>query len=97
MSDVKRTVSDMDVLHLAMMRKNIADFLTEMAGRFDSEKILLLDVAPQVHEGAKAYFLKAKINTLDIDPESKADIIADICQENTSMIKDAQYDFIVCT
>lgn len=92
----EKTVSAMDVLHLQMMRNNIKDFLTKMAKDYEFAGARVLDVAPQVHEGAKAYFLQSRIETLDIDPESGADIIADICKTNEG-IADETYDFVVCT
>jgi len=57
----------------------------------------LLDIAPQDHEGAKPYFPPdIQIESFDIDTESGADIIGDICQIN-SCVAPSSYNFIVCT
>ena len=58
---------------------------------------LLLDVAPQDHEGARPFFPDhITVKTLDINPESGCDFIADICQRNAH-IAGGTFDFVVCT
>ena len=64
---------------------------------YDKKKKLLLDIAPQDYEGAKAFFKKSKIKTLDINSYSKADYIADICNKNNNIIHDNTFDYILCT
>lgn len=89
-------VSEIDNLYLKIIRNNVSVFLKKCGELYDKEG-LLLDIAPQDHEGAAPYFNKAKIFTLDINPKAKADYIADICQNNRELIPDNYFDFIVCT
>lgn len=92
--DIK--VSQFDKECYTIIGKNISRFLEKSAEKYDSEKILVLDIAPQVHEGAKAYFKKAKVETLDIDHNSGATYIADITKYNR-FLPDEKFDIIVCT
>lgn len=92
-----KEVSEQDIRHLQIIRSSVDDFLEECAGHFDSEGKLLLDIAPQVHKGARVFFEKTSIRTLDIDPLSKADYIADICADNSELIGTHSFDYIVCT
>ncbi len=90
-------VAEMDKqLHKAL-RKNVSDFVSAMAKKYDKQGSVLLDVAPQDHEGAKPYFAKTKIETLDIDPSSGATYIADLCKNNQKVIPGAHFDYVVCT
>jgi SAM-dependent methyltransferase len=90
-------VSEMDAEHLAMLRENVRALLRRAAERFAGEGSRLLDVAPQVHEGARPYFPPSvQIDTLDIDPRSGCTFIGDLCETNVA-IPDARYDFVVCT
>jgi SAM-dependent methyltransferase len=58
---------------------------------------LLLDIAPQVHEGARPFFPpEVSIETFDIDPMSGCTYIGDICRHNAA-IPDARFDMVVCT
>jgi len=92
--DIK--VSQFDKECYLMIRNNISKFLKECAKKYDHNEILVLDIAPQVHEGAKVYFKKAKIETLDIDSNSGATYIADITKYNKFM-PDKKFDVIICT
>jgi len=90
-------VSELDILHLALLRKNVESFLESSAARMDAPGKLLLDIAPQVHAGAKAFFKEALVKTLDIDINSGADIVADLCVNNQHIIPDSSFDIVVCT
>lgn len=90
-------VSPMDDAFYTALRDNVRDFMSRCAQRHDREGALLLDVAPQEHEGAAPYFEKSHIETLDIDPDSGARYIADICSSNESNIPAERFDFVVCT
>lgn len=90
-------ISNIDIKHLEMIRRNVSGFIASWASKCDKDGAIVLDVAPQVHEGATPYFKKAKIETLDIDPKSKATYIADLCQDNSGKIPGGRFDFIVCT
>ena len=93
----EQTISDIDVLHLEIVRKSVTDFLQNMAARYDKKGIRLLDIAPQIHAGAKAHFKQAKIETLDIEDSSGADYIADLCACNEQTIPEGSFDIVVCT
>jgi len=88
------TVSQMDVEHLHALRENVTALMRRAADRFTPGR--LLDVAPQVHAGARPYFPAALIDTLDIDPASGCTYIGDLCERNDA-IPDQAYDMVVCT
>lgn len=89
-------VSQFDKEYYIMIRNNISKFLKECAKKYDRNGLLILDIAPQIHEGAKAYFRKAEVETLDIDSNSGATYIADITKYN-KFLSDKMFDIIVCT
>lgn len=93
---IKKQISKMDLQFYEMLRKDVSSFLSQCGKKYDKEGILL-DIAPQVHEGALPYFKKAKVVTLDIDPKASATYTLDICQNNKSIIPDENFDYIVCT
>jgi SAM-dependent methyltransferase len=98
-SAVRRPVapSAMDRRHLGMVRDNVRRFLTVAGRRHAGAEGLLLDVAPQDHEGARPFFpLGIRVETLDIDPASGCTHIGDLCARNDA-IADCAYDYIVCT
>jgi len=92
-----KEVSQKDKDNLAKIRQNVRTFMKSTAKDYDKPNLLLLDVAPQDHEGAAPHFRKATVKTLDIDPESGANYIADLCQNNSQVIADNSFDIIVCT
>jgi hypothetical protein len=91
------TISEEDKLNLSKIRDNVSAFISDSAKKYDKSGALLLDIAPQDHEGAKPYFSKATVETLDIDPQSGADYIADLCSTNNEVIPSNHFDFVVCT
>ncbi len=92
-----REVAEMDRKFLRMLRENVSAFLKDAGARYDREDLLVLDVAPQDHEGAAPYFEQATIETLDIDPASGATYIADLCARNSTIVPDGRFDLVVCT
>lgn len=90
-------VSEMDIFHLQEIRTNVKKLMADAARQFDQPGKKLLDIAPQDHAGAAEYFKHVAISTLDIDPESGADFIADLCSNNESLIPSDGFDMIVCT
>lgn len=91
------TVSQMDRHFLDIIRENISVFLKRAASQYTDGRGRLLDIAPQVHEGARPYFpAPLVVETLDIDPASGCTYIGDICRRN-SFIADSTFDFVVCT
>ncbi len=90
-------ISELDKNFLEIIRKDVTNFISSCSKKYDTKGKVLLDIAPQDYEGAKEFFSKSKIKTLDIDPNSKADIIADICDKNNKLITDSYFDFVLCT
>jgi SAM-dependent methyltransferase len=88
--------SPIDNEHFKLLRDNITSFLACCAERYDAEGILVLDVAPQVHAGAKSVFVLATIETLDIDPESGATYILDLCNNNENKLPSDYFDIVNC-
>lgn len=93
----QREVSEIDKRFLEQLRENVRLF-SEATGRsYDAEGIRVLDIAPQIHEGARPYFQKSTIETLDIDPKSGATYVADLCANNQHLIPPETYDVVICT
>lgn len=90
-------VSETDIEFLRIIRKNVNDFLYKAASLCAQKDGILLDIAPQIHEGARAFFPHSiKVETIDIDPKSGCTYIGDICQYN-EFLSDNAFDYIVCT
>jgi len=89
-------INPIDILHLEEIRKGVRKII-EAAAVLDSQDLLVLDIAPQVHNGAKEFFKKSKVMTLDIDINSGADYIADLCSDNSHLIPQNMFDIIICT
>ena len=89
--------AEVDVAHYGVIRTTVSNFISTLATQFDSEGITVLDVAPEAHAGAQASFTRGRIETIDIDPDSAATHIADLCVCNCAQIPSALYDVIVCT
>ena len=94
---MKVIVSQQDLDHFSIIRKNVSDFIQKVSRLYDAEGKLLLDIAPQDYEGASQFFKKCIIKTLDINPDSGADYIADICKNNKRLILNNSFDFVLCT
>lgn len=93
----KQQIAQQDVDHLALLRANVDRFLSRVAESYCNQPGLLLDVAPQIHAGARPFFRPdISIETLDIDPASGATFIADLCNPLDETLV-GRYDFIVCT
>jgi SAM-dependent methyltransferase len=87
----------MDVKHLQLLRANVRQFMTEVGQTYGQAPAKLLDIAPQIHEGARPYFpAHVEIETLDIDPLAMATHTGDICGYNAALA-DNSFDLIVCT
>lgn len=93
----KVEVSQMDIDHLAMIRKSVQEFIAACAEKYDRENTVLLDIAPQIYQGAKEFFKKTTIRSLDIDPKANADYTADLCADNSAIIPANHFDFVLCT
>lgn len=90
-------IAAIDKKYLEDIRRNVSSFVASCAKKYDRKDALVLDIAPQDHEGANPYFTKAQIETLDIDKDSGATYIADLCTNNANIIPDDHFDFVVCT
>lgn len=88
------TVSQQDIEHLKLIRDSVR-YHIQCAALHDSFRLKVLDIAPQVHEGAKEFFFNSMVNTLDIEPG--ADYQADICRNNSVLIPDDSFHIVVCT
>lgn len=90
-------VSELDIEYLTRLRTNVEKFMTLVGRRYSKPGTLLLDIAPQDHKGARPFFnIDVEIETLDINPESSATFIADLCN-CASVIGTNRYDYVVCT
>jgi SAM-dependent methyltransferase len=87
----------MDRAHLAIIRANVTAFLRRCGERLDAAGKLILDIAPQDYTGAREHFPRSVVKTLDINPSSGADYIADLCENNATLIPDQSFDLVVCT
>ena len=94
---MKREVSEYDKAILLKIRNNVSRFLRQNAEILDSSDIEILDIAPQDHKGAKESFLASRVLTADIDRDSGADYIIDICMNNENKIPNETFDIVVCT
>lgn len=90
------TISNIDKKHYNALRNNITNFIKKLSVD-DSPDLLILDVAPEIHKGAKEFFHKGVVKTLDIDVNSSADYIADLCKCNHDIIPDNFFDIVLCT
>ncbi len=95
--DKNKEVAEMDKVFHKKIRRNVSDFIDRCGQQYDKAGTVLLDIAPQDHEGSAPYFEEASVETLDIDEKSGATHIADICQNNEAKIKGSRFDYIVCT
>ena len=87
----------LDVDNLRIIRANVRAFLTRVASAYRATSGRLLDIAPQVHEGARPFFPSTvAVETLDIDPNSGCTYIGDICARN-DVLPDGSFDYVVCT
>jgi SAM-dependent methyltransferase len=92
-----KTINTIDIRYLSQIRENIRRFLTAAGETWGETKGMLLDIAPQDHEGARPYFSgKVEIETLDINPHAGTTYCLDICTTNDA-IQDDRFDIIVCT
>ena len=90
-------VAQIDIEHLASLRANIEDFMKRVGHTYGKGGMRLLDVAPQDHKGAQPFFPTDIIyETLDIDSNSGATFIADLCSCSEALGHD-RYDLVVCT
>lgn len=82
---------------LKIIRANVGQLIKSSAEKYDGAG-RLLDIGPsKLYESAKDYFHQCQILTLDIDPTSEADYIADLTEDTSHIIPEDYFDFVVCT
>jgi SAM-dependent methyltransferase len=89
-------VSELDKLHLNLIRQNVTSAIRNAAKEFDARSIRVLDVAPQDYRGAKEFFKLADVATLDLDPTAGADYTGDLC-DLKALIPEGAFNIVVCT
>ena len=94
MTGVKISHLDRELYH--HLRLNVSNFLASSAIKYGNNPGILLDIAPQIHEGAKAHF-KQTILTLDLCPDTNPTYVADITKNNEDTIEASMFDYVVCT
>jgi SAM-dependent methyltransferase len=97
MNNSKQEVSELDKKYYELLRQDVSDFMARGGKAYDGDGVRVLDIAPQDHEGAKPYFAKSTVETLDIDSKSGATYVADICEDNSATIPAANFNVVVCT
>ncbi len=86
-------VSKYDIDALAALRANVTDLIRRAAEAWDAEGVLVYDIAPDEHGGAREFFKHAKVVTVGLHG---CDIYADICDAGyLSTLEKA--DIVVCT
>ncbi len=90
-------LSEFDRTVYPLLRTHVDELIRKTAARFDRPGLRVLDIAPQVHAGAKAHFKQAIIETLDINPDAGATYTADLTDSRSSRVPSARFDLIVCT
>jgi SAM-dependent methyltransferase len=86
-----------DKKHYKLLRNNIEVLLKKLSEKFDIEDNTILDVAPEIYDGASSHFNNTKVFTLDIDPSSGCDYICDLCNNNEDIIPTNSFDLTICT
>lgn len=99
---MNKLISEFDVIALASIRTNVENFMRYSASTFASRLTggeRLLDIAPQDHSGARPFFNREiVVETLDINSESGATYISDLCDINCAdQVGFEKFHFIVCT
>jgi SAM-dependent methyltransferase len=90
-------ISVVDIENLKKIRANVSNFIERCGKAYVRGGRIVLDVAPQDHEGAKPYFPLSTVETLDIDKKSNATYIADLCENNEAVIPSNHFDYVICT
>ena len=91
-----KSISNFDLDVYNKIRRNIRDFQINSLEQIQVENALILDVAPQIHDGIREMVSEGLIvETIDIDPQYDPTICGDICLPNT--LSTNRYDAIFCT
>lgn len=93
----KRLVSEIDVNYLKLIRGHVNSLKERLSVESVAPDLKVLDIAPQDWGGVGPYLPQsAMLTTLDIDPHSGADLIADIC-DMSAVVESNHFDVVVCT
>lgn len=94
---MNKAVSKTDLIHLSQIRRNVQKASKKAGSLWGRRLGICLDIAPQVHEGARP-FLSSRVivKTLDINPSTKPDFVGDICAKNKKICKSC-FDIVFCT
>lgn len=92
-----REVSQMDIENLKIIRDGVTSIIEDSAEKYDRSDCLVLDIAPQIWNGAKEFYKNSTIETLDIDINATATYIADITEHNAELIENDKYDVVIFT
>ena len=83
--------------NIEVLWNNLNRFLTEAALKYDSEDRSILEIGPSdIHKTAKDYFIKSNIKTFDILPQLRPDYVGDLCKDNSAVIPNDSFDYILC-
>ncbi len=94
--DKNNEISEFDLSVFNQIRQSVREFQINSISFLNSSHFLVLDIAPQVHEGiSKLAPPGFEVETLDIDPQYHPTIVGDIC--TTTSIPSSRYDAIFCT
>ena len=97
MAEPPITPAQMDVDHLAVIRRSVEEFQRAAIERWVHPGGIVLDVAPQVHAGVATMVPEGtSVETLDLDPEAGATYTADLCERNEHVPAE-RFDCIFCT
>jgi len=89
-------VSQMDVEHLAVVRKNVDDTMALAVANHDRPGVRVLEIGPPKTGGAKQAFKHATVTTLDIKAGEGVDMVADICHGTIQFSIFEKYDVVLC-
>ena len=93
---ISKTISPVDLDVYEKIRKNVREFQTQSLSRISQEGSIILDVAPQVHEGIQEIAPQEfVVETIDIDNQYSPTICGDICMPKS--LPKNYYDAIFCT
>lgn len=90
-------ISQIDLKNYKLIRENVSQFTELLSQKYDNNDFLVLDIAPQVHDGCVKFFKKSTVKVLDINVNSNADYILDLCETNNEEIPDESFDMVTCT
>jgi SAM-dependent methyltransferase len=95
--NISKQISQIDINNLKIIRESVDNFFKKISAFNDNFNNKILEIAPQPNNSISQYIKYSTVHTLDIDLNSKATYIADLCKNNSYIIPDNSYEIIVCT